>query len=149
MPHVVIVQKKWKKWQVTGMCGMEWTGFLALWGFKAKCVTRVDGWIPLRLFSLLEHLRCLKIRPYGKKMNQYHLTLSSQKISVIWKQNWLLQSRFLWSFFSHHQNLYFTLFSEAVNQKCCSGRNYFGSTSLTSSCTKSGWRDRRHYKNTP
>ena len=60
---------------------VDWV--FGLMGFKAKCVTRVDGWIPLRLFSLLEHLRCLKIRPYGKKMNQYHLTLSSQKISVI------------------------------------------------------------------
>ena len=98
----------------------------------------MDGY-PLWLFLLLEHLRCLKIRPYGKKINQDHLSLSSRKISVIWKQNWLLQSRFLSKVFSHHhQSLYFILFLEAVNQKCCCGRNYFGLTSLTSPCSKSG-----------
>ena len=31
-------------------------GYMALWGFGAKC--RMDGWIPLRLLRLLEHLRC-------------------------------------------------------------------------------------------
>ena len=38
-------------------------GYMALWGFGAKCWTGldwtgVDGWIPLRLLRLLEHLRC-------------------------------------------------------------------------------------------
>ena len=33
-------------------------GAMALWGFRAKCGTGVDGWIPLRLLRLLEHLRC-------------------------------------------------------------------------------------------
>ena len=40
----------------------------------------MDGY-PFRLFWLSEHLRCLKIRPYGKKINQDHLSLSSRKIS--------------------------------------------------------------------
>ena len=35
-------------------------GYIALWGFGAKCWTGVDGveWIPLRLLRLLVHLRC-------------------------------------------------------------------------------------------
>ena len=35
-------------------------GYIALWGFRAKSGTGVDGveWIPLRLLRLLEHLRC-------------------------------------------------------------------------------------------
>ena len=36
-------------------------GYMALWGFAAKCLSGVewmDGWIPLRLLRLLEHLRC-------------------------------------------------------------------------------------------
>ena len=36
-------------------------GYMALWGLGAKCGTGLDwmdGWIPLRLLRLLEHLRC-------------------------------------------------------------------------------------------
>ena len=36
------------------------TGYMALWGFGANCrvMEWMDGWIPLRLLRLLEHLRC-------------------------------------------------------------------------------------------
>ena len=34
-------------------------GYMALWGFGAKCVSGVGEWvIPLSLLRLLEHLRC-------------------------------------------------------------------------------------------
>ena len=37
-------------------------GYMALWGFAAKCRSGVEWsgveWIPLRLLRLLEHLRC-------------------------------------------------------------------------------------------
>ena len=34
--------------------------YMALWGFGANCrvMEWMDGWIPLRLLRLLEHLRC-------------------------------------------------------------------------------------------
>ena len=37
-------------------------GYMAIWGFGAKCWMEwsgwMDGWIPLRLLRLLEHLQC-------------------------------------------------------------------------------------------
>ena len=54
-------------------------GYMALWGFRAKCWSGVEwmDWIPLRLLRLLEHLRCKKLPSKMKVASRFFDLLNS------------------------------------------------------------------------